>query len=146
MGLFSFFKGKPADFEEGKRAREAFLENVELDDVAKEFNVASGLMLDRKFPECIAEYERLAAKYPTRAAQCLSQIGAARFFLGEYDAAIFAYVKAREGGEDEEMMDDNLWEACEKAAEVTGRRQEYGRRYLDLSPNGRYRKQALKLT
>lgn len=144
MGLFGFFKRK-VEFEQAKEAREAFLAQAEVSGVDAEFNRASGLMLEEKFQETIAAYQELAERHPDRRGDCEAQIGAAQFFLGEYDEAIASYVRAREHGADSDMMDDNLWEACEQAAERSGRRNDYARRYLELCPQGIYVKRAQKL-
>lgn len=131
-----------ADFDAAKKEREKFLSNVTTDAESDAFNAASALMLDRKYVECIAAYEALALKYPERMGDAHSQIGAARYFLGDFHKAIESYVAARTHGADGSMMDDNLWEACEaliKKGEKTA-----AQRYLELCPDGSYVKKAQK--
>ena len=142
--LGSLFKktSSEADFDEAKRERAKFLAVTPTDEESDASNIASGLMLDRKYLECIAAYEAFAAKYPERRGDADSQIGAAHYFLGDFHKAIEFYVSARTNGADESMMDDNLWEACEalvKKGEKTA-----AQRYLELCPQGSYLKKAQK--
>lgn len=132
-----------ADFDAAKAERAKFLsKSGPGDNETAEANHASGLMLDRKYAECIAAYEALAAKYPERRGDADSQIGAAHYFLGDFHKAIEFYVSARKNGADESMMDDNLWEACE--ALVKKGEKAAAQRYLELCPEGSYVKQAKK--
>lgn len=131
-----------ADFEGAKKEREKFLSNVTTDEQSSAVNAASGLMLDRKYVECIAAYEALAAKYPERRGDADSQIGAAQYFLGDFNKAIEFYVSARTNGADESMMDDNIWEACE--ALIKKGEKGAAQRYLELCPQGSYVKKAQK--
>ncbi len=74
-------------------------------------NEAARLLTGRKFRDAIVAYERIAEEHPEQRALCESQIGAARFFLGEYRLAIAHYRTAQELGADAEMMADNIEEA-----------------------------------
>jgi hypothetical protein len=143
--LGSLFKktSTEADLDAAKAERAKFLDQTgPADNETAEANYASGLMLDRKYAECIAAYEALAAKYPERRGDADSQIGAAHYFLGDFHKAIEFYVSARKNGADESMMDDNLWEACE--ALVKKGEKAAAQRYLELCPEGSYVKQAKK--
>jgi tetratricopeptide (TPR) repeat protein len=142
--LSSLFKKTTteADFDAAKQERAKFLSTVSTDSESDAVNAASGLLLDQKYLECIAAYEALAAKYPHRKGDADSQIGAAHYFLGDFNKAIEFYVSARTHGADESMMDDNLWEACE--ALVKKGDKAAAQRYLELCPSGSYVKQAKK--
>ena len=138
-------KGKEMTFEEANQLREKFLAATQQDSESQAFNRASGLMLQKSFAQSIAAYQVLAEQYPERKATCESQIGAAYYFLQDYDQAITYYVAARENGEDASMMDDNIWEACETAYKKTNDIA-FIQKYKDLCPNGSYLKKANKIT
>ncbi len=99
-------------------------------------------MLDQKYEQCIAAYKAVAEKYPDELGNAESQIGAAQYFLGDFNGAITSYVAARTHGADESMMDDNIWEACE--ALVKKGEKSAAQRYLELCPQGSYVKKAQK--
>lgn len=130
------------DFSGAKKRREAFLANATTDAESDAVNAAAGLMLDRKYVECIAAYAAVAEQYPERRGEAESQIGAAHYFLGDLHKAIEFYVLARTHGADESMMDDNLWEACE--ALVKKGEKAAAQRYLELCPTGSSVKKAQK--
>jgi tetratricopeptide (TPR) repeat protein len=159
MGLFNFFKRTRTEneqlhgfisnpqgisFEEAKQLRESFLAIAEQDDESAAFNAASDLMLSKAFSECIQAYKQLSEKYPNRQGDCYSQIGAAYYFLEDYEQAIRFYVLARDSGADEDMMDDNIWEACETIYRKKNNKSAI-EKYKELCPNGNYLKQANKL-
>ncbi|MCC7381111.1 MAG: hypothetical protein IT384_04740 [Deltaproteobacteria bacterium] len=146
MGLFSSLFGKASrteQFEEAKKARNDFLATASVDPEAAAFNAASALMLDQRFRETIEAYARLGEQYPERRGDCESQIGAAQYFLGELSQALDSYVRARDHGADQDMMDDNIWEVCE-ALHKKGDGKAVAR-YLELCPKGKYVKKARKL-
>jgi tetratricopeptide (TPR) repeat protein len=161
MGLLDFLFGKKNDkqhvyarlddenFQQGlnvekaQKMRDAFLAIMIQDDEDKSFNAASGLMLKGAFNETIEAYQDLAQKYPHRKGDCESQVGAAYHFLKNYDKAIECYVSAERNGADANMMDDNIWEACLAAYQITEEKN-YIRQYLEIRPNGNYVKKAKK--
>lgn len=142
--LGSLFKktSTEAGFDGAKQEREKFLSKVSTDPESDAVNAASGLMLDRKYAECIGAYAALIEKYPHRRGDAESQIGAAHYFLGDLHQAIEFYVSARTHGADASMMDDNLWEACE--ALVKKGERSAAQKYLELCPDGSYVKKAQK--
>ncbi len=164
MGLFDFFKskknknsetvygfaskeaesGKGLDQDQLLQLREQLLQVMATNDRDKEFNFASGLMLKGAYQPCIEAYEKLMEKYPDSLGSCESQIGAAHFFLGDYEKAIQFYLQARDHGMDADMMDDNLWEACDTLYQVDGNKAHI-ERYIELCPDGSYVRKAQRI-
>ena len=72
---------------------------------------AATAMEDGKFAAAIEQYTRIMRDQPEHAGLCASQIGAAHFFLHDYDAAIEWYRRAGEHGFAAEMIADNIREA-----------------------------------
>ena len=164
MGLFDFLKskknkntetvygfaskeaesGKGLDQDQLQALRDELLSVMSTNDRNKEFNFASGLMLKGAYQACIEAYEKLTEKYPDSQATNESQIGAAYFFLGDYEKAVDYYLAARDHGMDADMMDDNLWEAFEVLYKKNGDKKHI-ERYLELCPGGSYVKKANKL-
>ena len=162
MGLFNFFKKKQTAktettfgfvSEDGKKGismdkaqylQEVFLSTMQQDDMSAQFNAAAKLMMNQSYQGCIEAYSALAERYPDRKGDCQSQIGAAYFFLGDYDQAIENYLAARENGMDADMMDDNIWEACETLYKKTQDKTPISK-YMEYCPNGSYAKKANKI-
>lgn len=88
----------------------------EMDDVDAKVNAAARLMTSGQFEACIQAYEQIAAAHPVEKSTCEGQIGAAYYFLGQYEKAIEYYQRALENGADAEMMADNIQEAREAIA------------------------------
>lgn len=105
---------------------------------------AATLMSSRKFQESIDLYQRLVDEFPADKGSFLSQIGAGYYFLGDYDKAIDYYVQARDNGMMADMMDDNIWEACEAIYKKTQDKAAIDR-YFALCPGGSHTKAANKL-
>ena len=82
-------------------------------DVEKKMSAAVKLLTARRYRECIEAYRRVGADHPERWGDCLANMGAAYFFLGQYEKAIACYTQAIKHGVDEEMMRDNIEEARE---------------------------------
>lgn len=123
-------------FEEAKRAREKLMTKQQTgSERSVLFNRACALMLDQKFEETIVAYRAMARQFPADEGLCEAQIGAALFFLGRYDDAIAAYLKALALGQDAAMMAENVFEACETLAQQHDDPSHY-RRYLDVFPEG----------
>ena len=74
-------------------------------------NAAARLMTGRAYPECIQAYAAIANAHPEELGLCEAQIGAAYFFLGQYENAISFYQSAERNGADARMMKFNLDEA-----------------------------------
>lgn len=81
--------------------------------VEKRMAAAVKLLTAKKYRECIEAYRRIGADHPDRWGDCLANMGAAYFFLGDFEKAISCYTQAMTHGVDEEMMRDNIDEARE---------------------------------
>lgn len=132
------------NFDKAKQVREEMMKNIVPDDTSLDINAAAELMLNKDFEGSIKAYERTMEKYPERKGTCLVQIGVAEFFLGNYEKALEKYIEAKDCGEDNDMTEDNIWEACETIYKQKGTK-EYIEKYTDLYPQGRYIKKANKL-
>lgn len=161
MGILNFFKSpkpqsrtvnafisetasKGISVEEAKALQKDFLSKIQTNLVDDQFNSASKLMLNGAYNEAIEAYLTLAEKHPEKRWLCESQIGAGYYFKKEYKKAIDYYLKARQNGAIEEMMDDNVWEACE-AIYATNKDRSIIQLYLDHFPNGNYTRKAIKI-
>lgn len=147
MGLFGKLFGGKATLDDGKAIQDALNINTKGDDEHARMNAAARLMTSKKFDECIAAFTAIAADFPERRGDCESQIGAARYFKGDYEGALVDYVAARDHGADAGMMDDNIWEAIEALAKPLAEpaKREVYMRYSTLCPNGSYTKKLKKL-
>lgn len=85
-------------------------------DVSRKINAAAQLMTAGLYQAAAEAYAAIAQRHPEKLATCESQIGAAQFFLGQYQEAIRYYELARQHGADAGMMDDNIREAREALA------------------------------
>jgi len=79
---------------------------------------AATAMEQRQFTAAIDQYTKIMRDQPEHAGLCASQIGAAHFFLQDYDAAIEWYRRAGEHGFAAAMIEDNIREAEEARAAV----------------------------
>jgi len=103
--------GQGVSFEEARKVQDEVQAVLKTDDVSAKINAAARLMTAKKFQECIQAYEAIAAQHPDQQATCEAQIGAAYYFLGQFQKAIEYYEAAKAHGEDAGMMDDNIREA-----------------------------------
>ena len=76
-------------------------------------SAAARVMLGGAPREAIAAYEQIAIVHPDEIGTCQAGIGAAHYFLGDYEKAIEFYQKALANGADRRMMQDNIDEARE---------------------------------
>jgi tetratricopeptide (TPR) repeat protein len=88
-----------------------YLECLQMDSRAGMFNAVHQMLTAGLYRECIQAYLNLARRYPGEAGGCYGNIGAAYYFLGEFELAISYYELAREHGADEGMMNENIHEA-----------------------------------
>ncbi|WP_196888984.1 tetratricopeptide repeat protein [Aureivirga sp. CE67] len=104
---------------------------------------ASSALTNSEFEKSIEYYNKLVANYPENKGLYYSQIGAAHYFLNDFHKAIEYYLLAKKNG-DTEMMDDNIWEACE-AIYKKDQDKKAIEKYLEYYPNGSYAKKANKI-
>ncbi|GAA3649446.1 tetratricopeptide repeat protein [Flavivirga jejuensis] len=147
MGLFnSLFGKKKMTLDEANAKNQDFItKNPEpKDDENSLMRQASNMLTNRKFDESIEFYKRLAENYPENKGLYLSQVGVGFYFLNDFDKAIEYYLKAKNEGADSNMMDDNIWEACEAIYNKNNDKKAI-ERYLEYYHNGNYAKKAKKI-
>ena len=105
--------------EEAAQVQAELMPNLKTDAVGAKINAAAKLLTSRRFDDCIAAYQAIAAQHPEEQGTCHGQIGACYFFKGEYSTAIQHYSAAKKLGADPEMMDDNIQEAQEELAKAS---------------------------
>lgn len=147
MGIFSklFVKDKKGLVEADKQNQE-YLKSapVAQDNEENKMRAASSALTGGDFPKASLLYHELAEEYPQNKGLYLSQVGVAKFFLNEYEEAIKYYLQAKDNGADNNMMDDNIWEACE-ALYNKAQDKQYIQKYMEYFPNGSYVKKANKI-
>ena len=94
---------------EGEKAAAALSSGT----VEQRMAAATKLLTGKRYKECIEAYRRVGADVPERWGDCLANMGAAYFFLSDFEKAIACYTQAIKHGVDEEMMKDNIAEAKE---------------------------------
>jgi tetratricopeptide (TPR) repeat protein len=139
-------QGESLSKEELEALRDKFLEEFEgnMGDEDQAINFAARLLGNGQYNEAIAYFSAIAIQYPVEKGLCESQIGAAYYFLGDYAQSIQYYVQARENGMNADMMDDNIWEACETIFQKN-QQGEAIHLYLQLCPEGKYKEDAKSL-
>lgn len=86
---------------------------VDEDSVSARINQAARLMTAGMYVEAIDAYTAVGEDFPEELGEAQGQIGAAYFFLGEYETALHYYQLAKINGADHDMMDDNIAEVLE---------------------------------
>ncbi len=130
--------------EEAQKIQEDFIKGLNQDDESLAINSAAQLLMNGLYHESIEAHQKIMQKYSHTKSDCNNSIGAAYFFLGEFTKAIIHYKIALENGADEGMVEDNIWEAAEANYEKKGE-QILVNEYINLYPNGNYKKKASKL-
>ncbi len=149
MGFFDKLLGKEKEsvtLKEADKLNDEFIANnpIAKDTEDEMMRQASKFMTSGNFEESINLYKRMAEEYPDNRGLYESQVGAGYYFLGNYEEAINYYVSALKNGGDEDMADDNIWEATEVLYKQTGDKSHL-EKYLELFPKGNYQKDASKL-
>ena len=143
MGLFSsLFRGKRCTPKEEYKQKKPNLRIVSEEDTLEQ--QASNAMSNGEFEQSVELYLELACKYPLRKGLYLSRVGAAYYFLTEFDKAIAYYLEAKQQGMDEVLMDANVWKACSTQYNNTHDIMDI-KKYLEYFPEGKYTKKAQKL-
>lgn len=147
MGFFDFLFGKKkTTLAQADKKNDAYLaaNPVPANDENAWMRQAAKLMSSGQFAESAELYGKLANEYPAKRGLYQSQVGAAHFFLGEYEKALDHYVTALQNGADASMMDDNIWEAAEVLYKKQGTKT-WVEKYLQLFPKANHKKAAEKL-
>ena len=147
MGFFRslFGRKRSMTLEEANKKNQQYLSKVKAAD-EEEILVwqASNALTSGEFEEAVQRYLELAIKYPWNKGLYLSQAGAGYYFLTEFDKAIAYYLEAKQVGMDANMMDDNIWEACETQYNNTHNKTDI-KKYLEYFPEGKHLHKAHKL-
>lgn len=101
---------------------------------------------NKEFTKSIAMGEYLVLEFPENRAKYEMSMGAAYFFLGQYEKAIELYLEAGDHSDDQtmhSMMDDNVWEALEILYKESGD-VKYLERYLSYFPEGQHAEEVKK--
>ena len=118
--------------EEALEMQQQILSVMNSSDFGVKISAASRLLLGGAHQEAIAAYEQIASAHPDRIGICQIGIGAAHYFLGNYEIAIDFYERALANGEDPTTIDDNIEEARQAIAKL-----DHHRRWLDLWSDAR---------
>lgn len=156
MGLFdALFGKKKMSLKNADQKNDEFIAKnpVPENDENELMRKASKLMTSEKYTESLELYKKLAEEYPANKGLYESQVGAAYFFLGEYENAVEHYVVSLNNGGDRDMMDDNIWEAAEAYSDLNILTEDGSvvspngliEKYLELFPEGSYAKKARKI-
>jgi tetratricopeptide (TPR) repeat protein len=152
MGLFNALFGNKKSLKEADKLNDDHLAKnpVAKNDENEMMRNASKLMTSKKFQESLDLYKKLSENYPDNRGLYESQVGAAYYFLGEYEKAVEYYISAMNNGGNKSMMDDNIWEAAEAFSKLDILLENGSiinpknliEKYLELFPNGSYAKKA----
>lgn len=114
--VWGFVSDQPGgmSMDEARGLQDKVLQVMQTNDVSAKINMAAQLLTGGEYHEAIRAYEQIKHQHPEEAALCESQIGAAFFFLADYETAIQHYETAKSLGADSQMMDMNILEAQDK--------------------------------
>ncbi len=121
-------------------------DRMDADDYNSVFNQACRLIPQGRYTEAITLFESVH-KHSTddyEKGSCESQIGACHFFLGDFENALEFYTRSFHSGYDKNVVDFNIWEACEELMKIDGNMARWSQYYLGVFPNGDYAKKAKK--
>ncbi len=147
MGLFNYlFKKKKTTLDDLNTINQDYISKnpVPKNKENSLMRQASSMLTSRRFNESIELYKKLAENYPNNKGLYLSQVGAGFYFLNDFDKAIEYYLKAKNENADSNMMDDNIWEACEAIYKKNNDKKAI-ERYFEYYPDGNYIKKAKKI-
>lgn len=147
MGIFDFLFGKKKNtLEDLHQENQQYVAEhpTPKNDEDALMREASLALTSGNFQQAVEHYQQLANNFPQKKGLYLSQVGAAYYFLNDFNQAIDYYVQAKENGADDSMMDDNIWEACEAIYENSQDKAAI-QKYLEHYPDGSYASAARKL-
>ena len=136
MGIFKILFGKKKiSLEEANEKNKKYLsENPkpknDKDGLLRE---ASSALTNGEFEKSIELYKKMERDFPEDKGLYLSQIGAAYYFLEDLNKAIEYYLLARNNGAHPDMIEYNIWEACETMYKKDGDKNAI-ERYLEYLP------------
>ncbi|MDH5655084.1 MAG: hypothetical protein OEZ34_04215 [Spirochaetia bacterium] len=133
--------GKGINSKAVKKMQDQLLAGMHQNDMQKQFNAASQMLIQGDYEAAIKANQMLSEKYPEEKAECENSIGACWFFLNEFEKAISHYLISKEAGMDADMIEDNIWESAEAHYSKTANTNLL-KKYLELYPDGSYRKDA----
>jgi len=153
MGLFDALFGKKKNtLEDMDKKNDDFISKNPMakNDEDEQRRNAAKLMTSKKFKESLDLYKKLSENYPKDKGLYESQIGAAYYFLGDYEKAIEYYVSSMNNGGNKSMMDDNIWEAAEAFSKLEILMEDGSikdskylvEKYIEIFPTGSYVKNA----
>ena len=163
MGLFSglfkkkeepIFKKKDELFANSAKVSMEEMEEVQLflkdrmdaNDYNSIFNQACRLIPKKQYAEAIALFESVRENSDDayEKASCESQIGVCHFFMGDFEKALAFYTDSFRSGYDKDVIDYNIWEACEELMKIDGNKAKWSQQYLEVLPDGQYARKAKK--
>ncbi|WP_299452479.1 hypothetical protein [uncultured Microscilla sp.] len=128
---------------EAQQLQDAFLQIMDTgSNYQQMINLAARLSNQGQYEDSNTLLVKIIEQYPEEKASSLNLIGANWFFLTNYEQAIEYYVKARDAGESEDMIDFNVWEACRelyKEADTPEEALHWKNYYKRLFPQGKHR-------
>ena len=136
----------PPSFEKAKEVRDEYVKKITLSEDEQAYDNAMSYIYTQDFGKCISALEKVILKYPDWTSAALNSIGACYFYMKKYELALEYYQKslASSGKYEKEMVDNNIWEVCEKLYQIKGDHQ-YIQKYLDHFPEGKEKSAALKI-
>ncbi|MFT5582850.1 MAG: tetratricopeptide (TPR) repeat protein, partial [Cognaticolwellia sp.] len=117
----TFVGPEDMSLEEARALQDKLLAGLSTSPIDDKINAAARLMMEGHHQDCMQAYAAIAAEHPEKRSTAEGQIGACQFFLGNFEQAIAHYEKAKELGEDAEMMNDNIQEAQEELAKAAAK-------------------------
>ncbi|BDS15209.1 tetratricopeptide repeat protein [Aureispira anguillae] len=108
-------------------------------------NHACQLLKTGAYLQAVYAFQKIMDLLPAQKGLCENQIGAAYFFLHQYQDAFNHYLLSLEYNFDTKMLDYNLWEAAEAYFKITGDHS-LVKIYLNRFPNGDFQQAAQELS
>ena len=126
LHLHLFGKSVPQnDHEQGKALQTSFLELLASDAKAAQLiGIASKLTAAGKYEESNLALKKILEKFPDMVGNCIIKMAANFFFMRQFPKAIEYYLQALKLGENAEIIEFNVWEACTEIIEQSTQEEE----------------------